>query len=188
MWPSWTYALVESAAAAGHFEQVGVLAAEIIERVYRVTTRRELGSLPRPLPGVAPEFWPEDWRTYEGHDGYGWGATTANLLIRHVFGFKESRSTAGWTVELCPALPPAFLERGRRYAIHRLNYRGLVFDLAYVVDADGLRAELDLGERALRCEVRELGASGERVYASDGSATRHSFPLRIGDAFRLDLS
>ena len=43
--------------------------------------------------GSSPEFWPEDWRTYGGSDAYGWGATTANLLIRHLFGFKESRHT-----------------------------------------------------------------------------------------------
>ena len=99
--------LVESAAAAGLIEDVGRIAAEVIERVYRVTTRRELGSLARPMPGAAPEFWPEDWRTFQGSDAYGWGATTANLLIRHLFGFKESRVTSRWSAVLSSGVSEA---------------------------------------------------------------------------------
>ena len=96
-----------------------------IDRVYRLTTRRELGSLARPLPGSSPEFWPADWRTYGGSDAYGWGATTANLLIRHLFGFKESRVTDGWIAELTPAFPTPLLIAGQRYGMRGLNYRGL---------------------------------------------------------------
>src|SRR6185436_343674 len=120
-WPSWTYALVESAAANG----------TPFGSVFAVTTRRNLSDLARPLPGSAPEFWPEDWSTYQGHDGYGWGATTANLLLRHLFGFQESRATADWTARLVPAFPSSFLAPGRRYAVRRLTYRELTFDLSY---------------------------------------------------------
>src|SRR5207342_1264275 len=102
LWPSWTWTLVESLAAAGHRERVGELALATIDRVYRATTRRELGSYPRPLPGTAPEFWPTDWRTYQGNDAYGWGATTANLLLRHLLGLKEAYPTDTWTLELAP--------------------------------------------------------------------------------------
>jgi hypothetical protein len=105
-------------------------------RVYAVTTRRDLSALGRPLPGSAPEFWPEDWSTYDGHDGYGWGATTANLLLRHLFGVQETRDTRQWTARLAPALPTSLLVPGRHYAIRRLTYRGLTFDLAYTVSAE----------------------------------------------------
>src|SRR5207253_3687921 len=133
LWPSWTWSLVESASAAGLYARISQLACETIDRVYRATTRRDLGSLARPMPGSSPEFWPADWRTYGGSDAYGWGATTANLLIRHLFGFKESRVTAGWVAELTPAFPRSLLVVGQRYGLRRLNYRGLRFDLAYTV-------------------------------------------------------
>jgi hypothetical protein len=157
LWPSWTWSLVESAAAAGLYAGVGQLAFETVDRVYRVTTRRELGSFARPLPGSSPEFWPEDWRTYGGSDAYGWGATTANLLIRHLFGFKESRDTSGWVADLTPAFPPHMLSRGARYTVQNLNYRGLRFDLTYTVERDGLLARLESADvvREFRLTVGE---------------------------------
>jgi hypothetical protein len=188
LWPSWTYALVESAAAAGLFAPLGELVTDLLERVYPVTTRHELDELARPMPGASPEFWPLDWRTFDGSDAYGWGATTANLLIRHLFGFKESRRTRGWVAELVPALPPRLLEVGRRYALRRLTYRGQVFDLAYVVTAAGLRAELDLDGQARRCRLRHLGgAQPEDVYRSR-AAPRHIFELQVGQRYELVLA
>ncbi len=183
-WPSWTVALVESAAAAGLYSGVGQLAFETVDRVYRVTTRRDLGSLARPLPGSSPEFWPTDWRTYGGSDAYGWGATTANLLIRHLFGFKESRLTDGWVVELAPAFPAALLEAGRRYGIRRLNYRGLNFDLAYTVLPDGLLAELELATESRSCVVQHNGVA---VYASSAKRARHQFRVPHGAAVGVRL-
>jgi hypothetical protein len=143
LWPSWTWSIVESAAAAGYVDIVGSLAFQTIDRVYRVTTRRDLGTLQRPMPGCAPEFWPEDWRTYGGSDAYGWGATTANLLIRHLFGFRESRRTDACAFDLLPALPSALMRRGARYGIRNLSYRGRLFDAWYTVESEStLRAEV----------------------------------------------
>jgi hypothetical protein len=184
LWPSWTVSLVESAAAAGLYAGIGALAFETIDRVYRVTTRRDLGSLSRPLPGSSPEFWPEDWRTYGGSDAYGWGATTANLLIRHLFGFKESRETAAWVAELMPAFPPELLLTGHHYGIQKLNYRGLRFDLTFTVVHDRLVAELDLGDNPRQCTVHH--ASGI-VYASPERADRHHFNIENAAAFELRL-
>jgi hypothetical protein len=163
---------------------IGALAFETIDRVYRVTTRRDLGSLARPLPGSAPEFWPADWRTYGGSDAYGWGATTANLLIRHLFGFKESRVTDGWVAQLTPALPPILLGPGQRYGLHSLNYRGLRFDLSYTVAQDGLVAELDLRGTARQCTVLH---AGKVVFASADEASSHQFHVDNGAAFELRL-
>jgi hypothetical protein len=147
LWPSWTWTLVESAAAAGLYTGVGEIAFQIIDRVYRATTRRELGSFGRPLPGSSPEFWPEDWRTYGGSDAYGWGATTANLLLRHLVGFKESSDTSGWVAELTPGFPRRMLQPGARYSVSQLNYRGRQFDLTYtVLDQGRLRATLDFAD------------------------------------------
>ena len=184
LWPSWTVALVESAAAAGLFAGIGALACETIDRVYRVTTRRDLGSLARPLPGSSPEFWPADWRTYGGNDAYGWGATTANLLIRHLFGFKESRVTDGWVAELTPAFPTSLLVPGQRYGLRHLNYRGLRFDLSYTVLEKGLLAELDLRGAPRRCTILR---AGEVVYTSAENASEHLFHVDNGAAVELRL-
>jgi len=149
LWPSWTWSVVESAAAAGLYAPIGELAFNTIDRVYRVTTRRSLADLQRPLPGCSPEYWPEDWHTYGGSDAYGWGATTANLLIRHLFGIKESLEASGWAVDLTPAFPQHMLREGARYTVANVPYRGRRFDLTYVVVEDALHATLETaaGER-----------------------------------------
>jgi hypothetical protein len=193
LWPSWTWSLVESASAAGLYAGVGKLARATIDRVYRVTTRRELGSLARPLPGCAPEFWPEDWRTYGGSDAYGWGATTANLLIRHLFGFKESRQTDGWVAELTPALPDEMLALpNARYGMRNLSYRGLVFDLCYVVEPRGVRAELELCDQPRTCRVEQLEPLHASIYPAPHQAAtaqlRHTFELRMGARYTVRLS
>jgi hypothetical protein len=177
LWPSWTWSLVESAAAAGLYEAVGRLAFETIDRVYRATTRRDLAGFARPLPGSSPEFWPEDWRTYAGSDAYGWGATTANLLIRHLFGFKESLDTRGWVAELTPALPTAMLRPGARYALQRLSYRDRTFELEYTVQSHRLAAALTVEGPPVGCRVE--GEAGS-IYASRAPAVRHTFVLRNG--------
>jgi hypothetical protein len=145
LWPSWTWSLVESAAARGLYAGIGELVFETIERVYRATTRRDISSFARPMPGSSPEFWPEDWRTYGGSDAYGWGATTANLLIRHLLGFKESRETDGWVAELTPAFPARMRRVGARYGVRNMTYRGVAFDLTYTVLDEGLVAHVDMG-------------------------------------------
>ena len=189
LWPSWTYSLVESAAAAGHYARVGALAFETIDRVYRVTTRRDVVGLARPMPGSAPEFWPEDWRTYGGSDAYGWGATTANLLIRHLFGFKESRQTDGWVAELTPALPPALLSQGTRYGIRRLNYRDVTFDLTYIVDPHAITVSMDLRREPHELSIERLDAGGSRVVATETSlkGLSHTFQAQVGERLRVRL-
>ena len=141
-----------------------------------------MSELARPTPGGSPEFWPQDWRTFEGCDAYGWGATTANLLLRHLIGFKESRTTDAWQAELTPGLPPALCQSGRRYGLRNLEYRGLRLDLAYLV-TDALRLELHL-PRPMRCSVRGEGVS----YASRAAKGIHRVDgLRVGQRYRLRL-
>ncbi|MCL6430381.1 MAG: hypothetical protein K6V36_05900, partial [Anaerolineae bacterium] len=115
-WPSWTYAIVESAAAAGYHAFAAHMAARIVERVWRRVDRRDLHGYARPLPGVAPEYWPTDAMAYTGSDGYGWGATTLSLLLRQVIGLTESEITDRWAVHLTPGLPDALLVPGREPA------------------------------------------------------------------------
>jgi hypothetical protein len=185
-WPSWCYVLLECVAAAGLYEEAGEIAWEVIDRVYRVTTRRDVDTLSRPTPGAGPEFWPQDWRTFQGCDAYGWGATTANLLVRHLVGFKEARETRAWQALLTPALPPAMRVGGRRYGLRHLQYRGLAFDLTYTVEHDGLMVELKL-PRPMRCTVRQAGSAARSVYASRAPARTHRFAARVAQAYHLQL-
>jgi len=173
--------VAEAALAAGAPEVAAALAAAVVDRVYREMDRRERDD-DRPLPGVAPEFWPEDWSTYDGHDGYGWGATTANLLLRHLFGLQESRDTAHWAARLAPALPTSLLVPGRDYAVRRLTYRGLTFDLAYTVsaEADRLDALLTL-DAPRRCLI-------DGVPTTDQPSTVHRFTLRNARPVSLVLT
>ncbi|MBI4493168.1 MAG: hypothetical protein HY690_10300 [Chloroflexi bacterium] len=102
-WPSWSWVVLESAAWAGYHDFAARVAAEIVERVYRANDRRSLEPHARPMPGVAPEYWPLDLASFQGSDAYGWGANTAALLLRHVVGFLESPFTAGCRFRLVPA-------------------------------------------------------------------------------------
>ena len=184
-WPSWCYVLVECAAAAGLYESAGRIAWQAIDHVYRVTTRACVAELSRPTPGASPEFWPQDWRTFQGCDAYGWGATTANLLVRHLMGFKEARATRGWEALLTPALPPALREAGRRYTLANLEYRGLRLDLTYVVTRDReLMVELAV-PRPMACTLRSSG--GDVAYSSRGARREHQFGVRCGERFFLRL-
>jgi hypothetical protein len=165
---------------------LGELIADLLDHVYAVTTRNTLDGLDRPLPGVAPEFWPGDWSTFDGSDAYGWGATTANLLLRHLVGVQESRRTDRWVLELAPSLPARLLEPGRRYAVRRLVYRGLLFDLTYhVTAARSLRVELDLGHAARACTVRALADAA--LVISQPASARHAFELEPGRRYAVEL-
>ena len=188
LWPSWTWSLVECASAAGHYGRLGALVSETIDHVYRVTTRRDVARLSRPMPGSAPEFWPEDWRTYGGSDAYGWGATTGNLLIRHLFGFKESRQTDGWVAELTPALPPSLHRLGARYTIRHMSYRDVRFDLSYTVRGDDLLVDLDIEDEERPLRFERLDRHGTVVHAEAAPESRsHRFQAHVGQRYRVRL-
>jgi hypothetical protein len=190
-WPSWTTTLVESAAADSdrHIGRISALARQLIEHVYTITTRREVDALLRPLPGSAPEFWPADWSTYDGNDAYGWGATSATLLLRHLVGLKESRQTDGWVLELTPALPDEWRRADARLTVGNLSYRDLRFDLSYEADANGSwLTTIDLGAVRRQATVEVLGTARAEAWepvCQTPTATRHSFVVTSGRRYRL---
>jgi len=125
---------------------------------------------------------------FTGNDAYGWGATTANLLIRHLFGFKESAETRGWVADLTPAFPPAMLWPGARYSIRRMSYRELTFDLAYVVQSHALEVELELSREPRVCSVEAVDERGRVVLSEEYPARfRHRFRAYIGCRHRIRL-
>lgn len=186
LWPSWCLTLVECAAAAGLHDVAGAITRAVLDRVYRETDRRSLGDGARPTPGVAPEYWPTDWHDFSASDAYGWGATTANLLLRHLFGLQESRETRRWRLDLAPALLGAPSELGKQYGVARYQYRGVVLRLTYRVEPDRLDADLEL-DAPHQCTVTTYGSAPATLYQSAGPAERHSFALRGARRYRLEL-
>ena len=194
-WPSWSYTIVESAAAGGHHAMAARMATRIVERVYRRNDRRDLRGFARPLPGVAPEYWPTDVATYTGSDGYGWGANTLALLLRHVIGFTESDDTGAWSFHLTPGLPTSLMHVERDYWLRNLHYRGRRLDLGYTVEQDGpdigLRVTLRF-EEPVHLVVRSRAGPGNEAASAPPSMpeprSTHRFPVERGRRYQVILT
>ncbi|HUS15247.1 MAG TPA: hypothetical protein VM536_09550 [Chloroflexia bacterium] len=137
-WPSWSYHVAEAALAAGSPEVAAALAEAVVDRVYREMDRRNRDD-GRPLPGVAPEFWPEPdaggallWQPGEA---YGWGASATLYLLRYLIGFQESDDISQQSFLLRPALPPPMRTAGAIYTVKNLGIRGAHFDLTYQAES-----------------------------------------------------
>ena len=177
LWPSWCHALLESASAAGWLEEAGEMAWRTADRVYRVTDRRTLAAGARPLPGVAPEFWPDDPRAMDGADCYGWGGSSALFIIRHVVGFGAAPSIGRQVFEMSPALPrePA---GGRLLGIGGLRFAGLEFDVQLERTDQATKVVLEFDRPvALSRPARE----------TNGRRRRHEFDLEHGRRHFFEL-
>ena len=178
LWASWSHALLESASTAGWLNEAGEMAWRMADRVYRVTDRRSLAAGPRPLPGVAPEFWPEDPRTMDGSDCYGWGGSSALFVIRHVLGFRAAPSTGRRVFELSPALPsePA---GGRLLAISGLRFaeREVAVQLERTDKTTRVVVDFDVPV-ALSNPAREANGLRRRHEFDLEHGRRHFFELR----------
>ena len=131
-WPPVAVTALESALQAGAADWAAATAAELVDRVWRVTdaSTHEPG---KPLPGIAHEHWPPEgeWHT----EGYGWGATTLLLFLRYVAGIQDDPESDELRVQ--PRLPKELIRPGARYELLNLPWRGELIDLRYSVEADG---------------------------------------------------
>lgn len=112
VWPPVAFTVIEAASAAGEHEAAARLTMRVLERAYRRSDSREVGSNGG-LPGIAREYWP-DWGQPDdagpgGIEGYGWGALGVALLMRHVIGLRE---VAPGRLLLQPAFPAEVLRPG----------------------------------------------------------------------------
>ncbi|HMA37518.1 MAG TPA: hypothetical protein VKY74_23900 [Chloroflexia bacterium] len=181
-WPSWSYHVAEAALAAGAPEVAADLAAAIVDRVYRQLDRRERDD-GQPLPGVAPEFWPEAapdgallWTPAEA---YGWGASAVLYLLRYLVGFQEGEDISRQQFTLRPALPPALRQAGLAYTVRNLGIRGARIDLTYCPGP--------AGDLEIILHRQEAGAVrvAEQVLAGPGQDAR--FPARWGQVYDVVL-
>lgn len=179
LWASWSHALLESASTAGWLEEAGEMAWRTADRVYRVTDRRSMAAGPRSLPGVAPEFWPDDPRAMDGADCYGWGGSSALFIIRHLLGFRAAPSVGRGAFELSPALPrePA---GGRLLGIGGLRLAGREFDVQLERTDNATRVVLEFdGPVALSRPAREAGGRRRRHELELEHGRRHFFEVRV---------
>ena len=182
-WPSWSYVVLEAASAAGWLGFASQMATRIVDRVYRQNDRRDLGSGAAPLPGVASEYWPLDQSTWRGSDGYGWGATTAQLAIRQIFGLFESQDPTGLRFELAPALPKELLVQGREFRLGPLPYRGAVLRSGYRCLGGG-RLEALVGTESREVRVRNSRGEAVPVRFADGAAC---FAVRNFERLQVEI-
>jgi hypothetical protein len=132
-WPSLVLPYLESLWTAGERALAGEVTADIAERVYASTDRREVGADGLGWPGVSCEMW--GLKGAAGGEGYGWGATLPAHLIRSIAGFREAAEPG--RLEVSPAIPQRLLQPGRRYAIANLQFRGDRLRLTHTVQPDG---------------------------------------------------
>jgi hypothetical protein len=217
LWASWSYLVLEAALLAGERALAGRVAAEIVGRVYDELDAREIASPAHPTPGVAREYWPLDLDSWASCEGYGWGANTASLLMRQIFGFLEgpyledlapradtttdsaARGPAGWRVRrlqfrLAPSLPPALLVPGREYRVASLPYRGARLTLGYRVEPPSTGAADRPGNLALLVSAggpthcQVADEGGERIYSSERLLDRHEIAGLNGGCYDVELT
>jgi hypothetical protein len=112
VWPPVAFTVIEAAAAAGEYDAAARLTMQVLERAYRRSDSREVGSNGG-LPGIAREFWP-DWGEpgdagIGGIEGYGWGALGVALLMRHIVGLHE---IVPGILRLRPVIPAEVMRPG----------------------------------------------------------------------------
>jgi hypothetical protein len=180
-WPSWSYHVAEAALAAGAPEVAAGLAEAVIDRVYRQMDRRGRDD-GRPLPGVAPEFWPEaapdGALLWEPAEAYGWGANSVLYLVRYLIGLVESDDISRKQFHLRPALPLALRVRDAPYAVRNLNIRGARFDLTYQ----------PAGEGALEILIRRQEAGVVQVEGEGEASGAFQFAARWGACYTVTLA
>ena len=120
-WPPVVLTLIGATAAARMPQEAAELAYRFIDSSFRSTDSRELDEYGG-LPGVTREYrspiqrgkWGELDYANAGIEGYGWGALSIHLLIRHLLGLHAADPA---TIILTPTLPQALRRPGAIYTI-----------------------------------------------------------------------
>jgi hypothetical protein len=145
--------LIGATAAAQMPQEAAELAYRFIDSSFRSTDSRELDEYGG-LPGVTREYrravprgkWGEIDYANAGIEGYGWGALSIHLLIRHVLGLY---ATGPDTIVLAPTLPQALRRPGATYTIAPIPWGKYLLSLTcQVKDANRYEATFHVRPRA----------------------------------------
>lgn len=170
-WASLVLPYLESLWVAGERRLAGEVTADIAERIYRSTDRREPGTQGLGWPGVSCEMW--GLQGAVGGEGYGWGATLVAHIIRSIAGFRETGDPL--TLELSPAIPERLMRPGQRYAIANLQYGDDWLRLSHTVRTDGkidVEGEWRGGTRCVSSSPTPLRRAGQRFAATVENGSR----------------
>ena len=120
-WPPIAMTMIGATAAAQMPQEAAELAYRFIDSSFRSANSRELDEYGG-LPGVTREYhravprgkWGETDYANAGIEGYGWGALSIHLLIRHLLGLYTTDLNS---ITLAPTLPLALRCPGAAYTI-----------------------------------------------------------------------
>lgn len=118
-WPPVVMTLVGAIAAADMPVEAAEVAARFIDSSYRSTDSHNIDEHGG-LPGVTREYrqlatigkWGAQEYVNAGIEGYGWGALSVYLLMRHVIGLREEEAGK---IMLAPAFPQSLRRAGAVY-------------------------------------------------------------------------
>lgn len=136
-WPPVVMTLVGAAAAAQMPLDAAELAYRFIDSSFSSTDRRELDEQGG-IPGITREYrnavtvskWGETDYINAGIEGYGWGALSIHLLIRHLLGLSATDINS---ITLAPTLPLALRRPGATYTIAPIPWGKHTLSLTYRV-------------------------------------------------------
>jgi len=177
-WPPVVLTLIGGTAAAQMPREAAELAYRFIDASFRSTDSRELDEYGG-LPGVTREYrrtltkgkWGEIDYANAGIEGYGWGALSIHLLIRHLFGLQ---ATDPDTIVLAPTLPQALRRPGATYTIAPIPWGKYTLSLiCQVKSADSYEATLLVRSRTPKGQPAEMteaqpATPGEQKYQWEG--------------------
>jgi hypothetical protein len=178
-WPPVVLTLIGATAAAQMPQEAAELAYRFIDSSVRSTDSRELDEYGG-LPGVTREYhravakgkWGEIDYVNAGIEGYGWGALSIHLLIRHLLGLYATDLNS---ITLAPTLPRALRCPGATYTIAPIPWGKYLLSLTcQVKNAHSYEATLLVSPRppesqpAEKTEV-EPEAVSEQQYHWEGT-------------------
>ena len=146
-WPPVVMTLIGATASAQMPQEAAELAYRFIDASYRSTDSRALDEYGG-LPGVTREYrraitrgkWGELDYANAGIEGYGWGALSVHLLVRHVLGLRAAELDS---ITLAPTLPQALRRVGATYKADPIPWGNYLLRIEYRVK-DTNRYEADL--------------------------------------------
>lgn len=192
-WPSLTFPFVEALWVAGKFdssarEYLSKQIYELIDRIY-ATADAKFRVPNRPLPGVSYEHWGQPQITSGGVEGYGWGALSTLLIIRHIIGYREIELSSETSFLLSPNFERTKIQRGQTYGVEDLHFRDITFRINYTIRSPTLM------EASLRYTaenpyaIKVTDQTGVTVYESSAEKTEGeiNFQARNGMTYKIDF-